>query len=153
MFTFFNKPRYTDGEITIVQNARFGREPDVGIEKTYCFNIFLNESKRIIGYVDLRVGENEFLYYLGHIGYRINERYRGHHYATKATLLALNKAREENMKRVIITCNPDNIASYKSIVATGATLLEVTEVPQWHELYKRKEKEKCIFEIKLEDNA
>ena len=151
MFTFLNKTKYTDGEITIVLNARFGREPDVGIEKTYCFNIFLNDSKKMVGYVDLRVGENEFLYYLGHIGYRINERYRGHHYATKATLLALNKAREIGMKRVIITCNPDNIASYRSIEATGAKLLEVTDVPSWHELYQRDEKKKCIFEIRLED--
>lgn len=37
-----------------------------------------------MGYCDLRIGYNDNLYYGGHIGYGINEEYRGHHYDAKA---------------------------------------------------------------------
>ena len=149
MFNFFNRLQYADDEITIVLNRQYREEPTLGIEKTYYFHIFLNETKRVIGYVDLRVGESLFLYYLGNVGYRINESYRGHHYAAKAVKLLLPLAKEEGMRRLLITCNPDNIASYKTIEAAGGRFLEECEVPSWHELYERQEKRKCVFEIKL----
>ena len=59
MFNFFNRLQYADDEITIVLNRKFKEEPTLGIEKTYSFNIFLNENKRVIGYVDLRVGDRK----------------------------------------------------------------------------------------------
>lgn len=36
-----------------------------------------------MGQCDLRIGYNERLYYGGHIGYQIDEKYRGHHYSKK----------------------------------------------------------------------
>ncbi len=150
MLNLFRHHTYSDDEITISLSQQYGREPDVGIEKTYCFNIYLNDAAmRRIGYVDLRIGENEFLYYLGHIGYRIAEEYRGHHYAAKAVKLLLPFARKQKMRHLIITCNPDNIASKKTIEYLNADYLETVEVPSWHELYQRDEKRKCIYEIKL----
>ncbi|MBR2684823.1 MAG: GNAT family N-acetyltransferase [Erysipelotrichaceae bacterium] len=150
MLRLFRNYSNSNDEITISLAQKFGPEPDVGIEKTYCFNIYLNDKNmRRIGYVDLRVGENEFLYYLGHIGYRINEEYRGHHYAAQAVELVLPFARKQKMKHLIITCNPDNIASKKTIENLHADYLETVKVPEWHELYGRDEKMKCIYEITL----
>jgi len=149
MFSFFKTPTYTDKEITIVESSFYEAEPEYGIECTHCFDIYLYKTRIMIGHIDLRVGESDYLYYLGHIGYNIFAAYRGNHYAAKASRLVLQMAQKEEMKRVLITCNPDNIASYKTIESLGARLLEVTDVPMHHELYQLGDIKKCVFEIKL----
>ena len=40
-----------------------------------------------MGRCALRIGYNDSLYYVGHIGYSVYEKYRGHHYAAKACKL------------------------------------------------------------------
>lgn len=147
MFFVFDKPVFTDKEITISLRRTYGRESHYGIKKTYCFDIFQAHSHIHVGQCDIRIGESEYLYYMGHIGYRIYPPFRGHHYAQKATALLFNMAKREKMEHVIITCSPDNIASYKTIAGLGGRLLETTTVPKWHELYLRGETEKCIFEF------
>lgn len=150
MFKIFEKPSYTDNEITIVLNDIYGNEPDEGIIKTLSFDIKPYGKDIKMGYIDLRVGDSAYLYYMGNIGYRIEEKYRGHNYASKAVKLVLNQAIKENMKSVIITCSPENMPSYKTLVNCKAKLIETVEVPQWHELYKRGEMIKCIFKIDLD---
>ncbi len=149
MFGFTKKPSYTDGEINIVLERKYGRELFNGIEKTDYFAIYLYKTHICVGYIDYRKGNSEYLYYMGNIGYHIDEPYRHHRYATKALKLILKHIAQEKVKKLIITCNPDNIASYKTIEGAGGKLLETVDVPEWHELYWRNEKRKCIFEITL----
>lgn len=56
-----------------------------------------------MGVCDLRIGHNDKLYYGGNIGYRIDEEYRGHHYAGKTCLLLFELARKHKLEYVIIT--------------------------------------------------
>ena len=151
MFRLLDRPYYTDKEITIVLKGVYAREDDVGIKRTYRYDIKLYGEDVTVGYVDLRVGDSEYLFYMGHIGYRIEEEYRGHHYAEKAVRLVLNQARKEKMETVIITCSPENIASYKTITNLKAKLLGTYNVPEWHELYKYGELSKCVFELKIKE--
>lgn len=60
-----------------------------------------------IGAIDIRIGNNENLYYGGHIGYMIKESYRGNSYASKACKMVKDVAVAHGMSRFIITCNPD----------------------------------------------
>ncbi|MBS4179199.1 GNAT family N-acetyltransferase [Lederbergia citrea] len=112
----------------------------------YHFNISLSGLSKPIGKIDIRIGYNENLYYGGHIGYSVNEQYRGNHYAAKAVWLLRKVAHAHEMEKLFITCNPDNIASRKTCEYVGANLLEIVDVPKENEMYQRGEKEKCIYE-------
>ncbi|HLU22698.1 MAG TPA: GNAT family N-acetyltransferase [Bacillaceae bacterium] len=112
----------------------------------YQFNISLPGLLKPIGKIDIRIGYNENLYYGGHIGYSVNEDYRGNYYAAKAVLLLRKVAKAHKMEKLFITCNPDNIASRKTCEYVGANLLEIVDVPEDNDMYQRGEKEKCIYE-------
>lgn len=102
-----------------------------------------------MGVCDLRLGHNDLLYYGGNIGYRIEPEFRGNHYAGKACLLLFELARKHDLEYVIITCNPDNIASKRTCEYAGGELLEVAEVPEGNDMRERGETEKCIFRFVL----
>lgn len=76
---------------------------------------------RIVGICDLRHHINHPVLSLwgGHIGYSVrpNERRKG--YGKEMLRLVLNEARALGLERVMITCNSDNIASEKTIIANG----------------------------------
>ncbi len=103
-----------------------------------------------MGACDLRIGYNESIYYGGHIGYRVQEEYRGHHYAGKACRLLFELARRHGMEYVIITCNPDNWPSRKTCEYAGGKLLEIVELPEDNLMrVEDGETEKCIYRFDL----
>ncbi len=55
----------------------------------------------------------------------------------------------DNLKYVIITCNPDNIASRKTCEYAGGELLEVVDLPEDNDMRERGETRKCIFKFAL----
>lgn len=58
-------------------------------------------------------------YVSGHIGYTVVPWKRGRGYATLALALILPVARAHGMRRVLLTCDPDNVASRRVIEANG----------------------------------
>lgn len=62
--------------------------------------------------------------YGGHIGYRIRPSMRHRGYGTLQCKLALEKAGERGLERVLITCDDDNIGSYRIIETNGGVLLD-----------------------------
>lgn len=115
----------------------------------YYFFICTPGGKRM-GKCCLRVGNNENTYYGGHIGYEIDEPYRGNHYAAKACELLFSLAKRHDMSYVLITCNPDNIASRKTCEYLKGNLLEIVELPKNNDMRMSKgETEKCIFRFDL----
>jgi len=112
----------------------------------YHFDIYLSGSSESIGKIDIRIGYNENLYYGGHIGYTVKEEFRGNHYAAKAVLLLKKVAHAHGMEKLIVTCNPDNIASRKTCEYVGANLVKIVDIPEYNDMYQRGEKEVCIYE-------
>ena len=103
-----------------------------------------------MGYCDLRIGYNELLYYGGHIGYGVDEKYRGHHYAAKACRLLFELARKHDMKYLYITCNPDNWPSRRTLMYLGGELVEIAELPEDNNMrVEDGETHKCIFRFDL----
>lgn len=102
-----------------------------------------------MGVCDLRIGHNEQLYYGGNIGYRIEEEYRGNHYAGKACPLLFDLARKHGLKYLIITCKPDNIPSRKTCEYAGGNLLGIASLPPHNDMRARGETEECIYKFKL----
>jgi len=62
------------------------------------------------------------LYEEGHIGYGTRPSQRGKGYATMLCRLTLLKARELGLRRVLITCDADNVASARVIERNGGQL-------------------------------
>ena len=78
---------------------------------------------RILGVANIRPRLNENLRVRGgHIGYGVRPSERGKGYATAMLRLALAKAREMGLDRVLLTCDKDNIASARVIVKNGGRL-------------------------------
>ena len=116
---------------------------------SYKFDICSPKGTKM-GFCDLRVGNNENIYYAGNIGYAIHEEFRGHHYAAKACFLLFELARKHGMKELIITCNPDNIASAKTCERVGGELLEIVELPMDNPMrVEDGETHKRIYRVKL----
>ena len=85
-----------------------------GVATVY-YDIYLHGRGKIIGSIDLRLTMNEDMYYYGHVGYEIIKKFRGHHYAYDACELLFKIAKEEyKMDELFITCDPENVASYKN---------------------------------------
>ena len=76
---------------------------------------------RILGMINLRHYLNEGISETGgHIGYCVRPSERRKAYAKAMLMLALEKYREMGITKVLLTCNPDNIASARTMEACGA---------------------------------
>jgi predicted acetyltransferase len=112
---------------------------------SYRFSIRPLDGRVEIGTIDIRIGDNDNIYYAGHIGYRIHPPYRGRHFAEKACRLIIRIARAHGMRQVVITCNPDNAPSRRTIERLGAVLVETVDLPADNELYLYGDRQKCRF--------
>ncbi|OPZ83056.1 MAG: Acetyltransferase (GNAT) family protein [bacterium ADurb.Bin429] len=75
---------------------------------------------RIVGILKLRHRLTPALEnYGGHIGYAVRPSARGRGYACRMLALALEHARALGLRRVLLTCNPDNHASARVIEKNG----------------------------------
>lgn len=126
---------------------RFEAEPTKNLVPSIIYDVILGNE--VIGKLSLRIGDNENIYYGGHLGYTINEAFRGHSYAYKACELLRDIAEEEGLTHLIITCNPDNIPSIRTCEKLGASLLEEVDVPEYHEMYHRGEFKKRRYKWTL----
>lgn len=78
---------------------------------------------KLIGMIDIRHRLNDYLLQFGgHIGYGVRKSERCQGYAKEMLKLALEKCRELNLEKVLITCDKENTASYKTIIANGGIL-------------------------------
>jgi len=79
-----------------------------------------DENQKVVGMVNIRHELNAYLMkFGGHIGYSIRPSYRNQGYAKLQLNLALDILRQKGVDRALITCNADNVASKKTILACG----------------------------------
>jgi predicted acetyltransferase len=102
-------------------------------------NVFLaieEEDNKLVGLINIRHTLNEYLYdYGGHIGYSVRKVERRKGYAKEMLKIALKRCRELEIKKVLLTCDADNIASGKTIKSCGGIL--ENEVPNGDKLIQR----------------
>jgi len=126
----FIKPgemRDTDLELILRETSPY--IPEKGFVPAYNFSMVNITSKEIMGNIDLRVGLTEKLkVYGGHIGYEVYEPYRGHRYAGRSCRLLFPFLRELEINPVVITCDPGNLPSKKTIESLGAVLIATNQV-------------------------
>jgi len=82
-----------------------------------------NDSGRLIGMIDIRHRLNDYLYRVGgHVGYSVRKSERRKGYATEMLGLALKECLKLNIKKVLITCDKNNVASARTILKNGGVL-------------------------------
>jgi len=143
-FHFLNNFDYlTDGEITLKISGKYFGDED--LLPFYYYDIFLGD--RFIGRISMRIGSNFNSYYNGNIGYEIEEIFKGKNYALKACKLVLPIAKAHGMNEIVLTCDEDNIPSYKTIEKLGAELIEITKPPQIYFAYRENMKRQRIYKL------
>ena len=90
---------------------------------------------RVVGMIDIRRILNDFLLQFGgHIGYSVRKSERRKGYANEMLRLGLEKCKEIEITKVLITCDKKNIASAKTIISNGGVfeneVLEGEEITQ-----------------------
>lgn len=90
----------------------------------------------IVGMVTIRHRLNDYLKkHGGHIDYSVRKSQRQKGYATEMLELALKECKKLNIKKVIITCDKENIASKKTIINNGGVL--ESEVEEKNKIFQR----------------
>ena len=116
----FQRPEYSDGTIDLIPLRLPPAEKELGFGRERTWRITEHGSRKEIGRISYRPGESAALYYFGLIGYHIDPPWRGHHYAMRACRLIEGEIRRGGKSSVVITCDPDNEASRKTIEGLGA---------------------------------
>ncbi len=138
--------------ISLVVEALLPADEIKGYVPAYVLGIIKHGTWDRVGRISLRVGSNELINrFAGHIGYTVDRKHRGHGYAGKACALLKDLAIAHEQSTLYITCNPDNLASRRTIEKLGAELLGVENVPRNTELYKRGERIKLRFVWRVDE--
>jgi predicted acetyltransferase len=116
-----SKRAFADGVKACADHARGLNLPEGNVPGSTLW--LVKDGHTVIGTIQLRHRLNAFLLHEGgHIGYSIRPSQRRKGYATKMLAMALVKARELGLTRVLITCDKNNPASAGVIKANSGAL-------------------------------
>ena len=82
-----------------------------------------NDSQHLLGMITIRHRLNDVLLkFGGHIDYSVRKSERNKGYGSEILRLALKECRRLDIKRVLLTCDKNNMASAKTIINNGGIL-------------------------------
>ncbi len=149
VFRFHEFDRIEGEEIDLVLREKRPGNRRKGFVPSYEYNIVLHGTNIAVGSISLRIGNNENIYYGGHIGYGVHEAYRGRSFAYKACQLLPPVAKAHGFDTLVITCNPGNIPSRRTCEKLGARLVEIVDIPPQNDMYRAGERKKCRYVWRL----
>lgn len=134
-FKFIQPGKLVDQELELVLVKTIPAEPDRGYVPWYEFEMLCPGIPESLGIISLRIGTAATLRYPGHIGYEVEERYRGHRYTARSCWLLLPLVAARGLKAVWLTVDPKNMPSRKTCEIIGAKYVETVPIPHTHEMY------------------
>jgi predicted acetyltransferase len=88
--------------------------------RVHCTYFWIEDAGEMLGFLALRHRLNDFLLNEGgHIGYSVRPSRRREGHASRALKLALPRAAELGLDRVLLTCDEDNAGSRRTIEGAG----------------------------------
>ena len=124
---FMDLPDLYDGEIRLICEKKSPGIPEKSWAPAYHFLITRGSEK--VGGIDLRIGCMDGLFYGGHIGYNVDEAYRGRGCAGRACRLLRPVMLYHGMDAAVITNNVTNAASRRVCEKLGCRFLTRAELP------------------------
>jgi predicted acetyltransferase len=117
--------QYEDGMpwqdfINLHDQYKRGKVPEGRVPATF---LFAESDGEIVGRVSIRHDLNDFLFnYGGHVGYAVRPQFRGKGIATEILRQSLKICSDLGLKKVLVTCNDQNLYSAKTIENCGGVL-------------------------------
>lgn len=115
--------RRLDNPEAFIQACREDTSPETLRPGRVLATLFLcirKSDDKLLGMIQIRHYFNEYLEkYAGHIGYSIRPTERRKGYATQMLKLALPFCRKLGLSKVLVSCEPENIGSEKTILNNG----------------------------------
>jgi len=116
----FDNPKEVD---IVKKHYNYRNGIDLKPNRVAQITFWLIDKGEFVGEIGIRHKLNEaLLNYGGHIGYGIRFSKWNKGYGTKMLALALKKAKQMHLSKVLITCDEDNIGSAKVIENNGGVL-------------------------------
>jgi predicted acetyltransferase len=92
---------------------------------------WVTDDGEVVGFLSFRHDLNDYLREVGgHIGYAVRASRRRQGYASAALRLGLERAREIGLDRVMVTCDDDNVGSFRTIEGAGGVLQDIRTLPE-----------------------
>ena len=114
----------------------------------YFFRMLRAATGEELGRIDLRIGGTPHIErYAGHVGYAVDPEHRGHRYAARAVRLLIPLARGLALDPLWITCDPDNLASRRTLEIAGAVFVEIVDVPEDCIIRRKGHPRKCRYRL------
>ncbi len=148
-FTFLEPGELIDDELELILVKKIAAQPQKKYFPMYDFEMQNIETREKMGYINLRIGYNEGIKYGGHIGYGVDEKFRGKRLASRSSTLLFPLAKRHGINPLWITCNPENTASRRTCENAGGKLVEIVDLPKDNDQYKRGERKKCLYRFDL----
>jgi predicted acetyltransferase len=148
-FEFIDVAIPPDGELRLKLAQCSPAEANSWHVPAYLFHM-VTDAEPYVGRIRLRVGWNEeIIRYAGHVGYAVEPAFRGRHFAERACRMILPLARRHGMHDLWITCQPDNLASRRTLERLGAENMGVFDVPEAYPMDAGAERKKMCFRLSL----
>lgn len=133
-FAFLEPPIMRDEEMELRVLEERPAIPEKGYVPALLVGMFVGGAQ--VGSLNLRLQDAPALQrFAGHVGYEVAEAQRGQGYAARACRLVWPLMRAYGFTEVVITCMPDNAASYRTIEKLGGVFTGLEEVPPEHPMY------------------
>jgi predicted acetyltransferase len=145
-FEFFHDPLDSDQELTLLLTECTSAGESIWGVPAYTFAMRHAQTGQTMGRIRLRVGWNEeSIRFAGQIGYLVEPAFRGHRYAERAGRLIAPLARRHGLLEIWITCQPENLASRRTLERLGAQFVEVVPVPDTYPLDAGANRQKACY--------
>lgn len=139
-----------DGDLILVFREVEPARPRDGWAASIHFEMVDRGTGCKAGGLRLRFAETEELVlYGGQIGYGVDFAFRGRGFAARSVRLVLPAARLAGMEELWATCDPENVASRRTIEKAGGEFVEIVDIAETSPMYAKGRRRCCRYRFDL----